>query len=275
MNPFLHREPLGDGPVRPVSDQQQPGWHLLVHAVENLDDVGDALDGSEVRKMHQHALVVRRILPPHLGGNLRIADVDIAIHRVVDHLNWFLYVEHSLGPVAQVIRNRGNPVALFDRIPGNRKIGAVQTNKGDVGPVQSGHKGQPFLLRAIGEHLPGQHRTHRMRNRIVHMQQVQIVKLCNLRHASGQGQVIRRIVEQRIPRNLDFVIMDIRFRAPEADGLRIRNEVDFVAALRQFQAEFGGHNTTAAIRRITSDPNFHVRKFALAAGFSFDGCGEP
>src|SRR5579863_7151507 len=52
--------------------------------------------------------------------------------------------------------------------------------------------------------------------------------------------------------------MDVRFRAPEADGLRIRNEVDFVAALRQFQAEFGGDDTAAAIRRITGDSNFHV-----------------
>ncbi len=104
-----------------------------------------------------------------------------------------------------------------------------------------------------------------MRDGVVHVQQVEIVELRDLRHAGGQRQVVRRIVEQRIARNFHLVIVDVRFLAPQPDGLRVGNEVDFVSALRQFQAQFRGHDAATAVRRITGDSDLHVR----GAAFSF------
>jgi hypothetical protein len=60
------------------------------------------------------------------------------------------------------------------------------------------------------------------------------------------------------------VIVDVGFGAPQADGLRIRDEMNFMAALRQFQAQFGGYDTTAAVRRITGDSDLHVRRAAFS-----------
>ena len=119
--------------------------------------------------------------------------------------------------------------------------------------------GKRCAARARRQHLPRQHRAHRMRNRVVHVQQVEIVELRDLRHARRQRQIVRRIVEQRITRDFDFVIMNVRFRAPQPDRLGVRDEMNFVAALGQFQAQFRGHHAAAAVGRITGDPNLHVR----------------
>ena len=76
-----------------------------------------------------------------------------------------------------------------------------------------------------------------MRDRIVHVQQIEIVELRDLCHAGRQRQVVRRIVEERITRDLDFVIVNVRFRAPQPDRLGVGDEMNFVTALSQFQAQ--------------------------------------
>jgi hypothetical protein len=45
--------------------------------------------------------------------------------------------------------------------------------------------------------------------------------------------------------------------------LGVRNEVNLVVTLRQFEAQFRGHDTAAAVRRITGDSNLHVRVAAV------------
>jgi hypothetical protein len=57
--------------------------------------------------------------------------------------------------------------------------------------------------------------------------------------------------------------MDVRFLAPQADGLGVGNEVDFVPALRELKAQFGSDNTTSAVRRITRDSDLHLRGAAF------------
>ncbi len=70
-----------------------------------------------------------------------------------------------------------------------------------------------------------------MGDRIVHVQKVEIVKLRDLRHARRQGQVIGRIIEKRIPRNFNLVVMNVGVGRGQADRLGIGNEMNFVAAL--------------------------------------------
>ncbi len=102
------------------------------------------------------------------------------------------------------------------------------------------------------------------------MQQIEIVELRHLRHARRQRQIIRRIIEQRIARNFHLVVMDVGFRPSQPDGLRVRNEMDVVTALSQFQSQFRGHHAASAVRRITGDPDLHAREFAFRF-LSFDG----
>ena len=96
-----------------------------------------------------------------------------------------------------------------------------------------------------------------MGNRVVDMQQIQIVELGNLRHARGQRQIVGREVEQRITRHLNFVIVNVGVRG-QAEGWGISNEVNFVPALRQLEAQLSGDHAAAAVGRITSDPYVHA-----------------
>ncbi len=101
-----------------------------------------------------------------------------------------------------------------------------------------------------------------MRNRIVHVQKIESVKLRHFRHARGQRQIVRRIVEQRITGDVHFVIVNVGMQFGQPDGLGVGNEMDFVPALRQFQTQFGGHHAAAAVGGIAGDPDLHAGPFA-------------
>src|SRR5690349_9990771 len=91
----------------------------------------------------------------------------------------------------------------------------------------------------------------------MHMQKVELIDLRNLGHACRQCQVVRWIVKQRVQRNFDFMIMNVRMRR-QPYGRRIRNEMNFVPAAGKLKAELSSHYSTAAIRGITGNPDLHV-----------------
>ncbi len=95
----------------------------------------------------------------------------------------------------------------------------------------------------------------------MHMQQVEVVKLGHFRHPRSQRQVIRRVLEQRIPRDFYFVIVNVGMGTAQPNGLRVRNEMNFVIAFRQFHPQFGRDHAAAAVGRITGDADFHARPF--------------
>jgi hypothetical protein len=49
-------------------------------------------------------------------------------------------------------------------------------------------------------------------------------------------------------------------------GLLVGDKVDFMAALRQFNAQFSAHNSAAAICGITGYANFHQGRSMLFSG---------
>ena len=104
-----------------------------------------------------------------------------------------------------------------------------------------------------------------MRNRVVHVQQIKVVKFGHFRHARGQRQIVRRILEQRIAGDFHFVIVNVGMRAAQPDGLGIGNEVNFVAALRQFEPQLGCDHAAAAVGRIAGDADFHACPFRISA----------
>src|SRR5579864_671126 len=97
-----------------------------------------------------------------------------------------------------------------------------------------------------------------MRNRVMDVQDVQVINFRHLRHARGQRQVIRRILKQRILRHGDFMKEDAGLLGIQADGLLISDEMHFMAALRQLNAKLRPHNSAAAIRGITSYADLHL-----------------
>jgi hypothetical protein len=107
------------------------------------------------------------------------------------------------------------------------------------------------------------------------VEQVQIVELSDLGHAGCQREIIWGVVEQGITRNLDFVIMDVGFGAPQPDWLGVGNEVNFVVSLGQFQSQLGGYHATAAVGWITGDADLHARPIFMCGSsplaWRFDG----
>jgi len=243
--------------IRAIANQQQLGRNLLAHAVEDFDHVENALHRAEVREVYQKPLVVGDVFAA-LFHPFRLALIVVAVHEVGNDFDVVLDVEDFQRAGAQVLRDGGDAVALLDGKTGDRKIGAVQSDQRDVGAVQRGDKRQIAARRSGRQHLLGEHRAHRMRDGVMDVQQIEFVELRNLGHARGQRQIVRRIFEQRVPRDLDLVIVNIRLGAGQTDGLRIGDEMNLMAAAGQFQSEFGGHDTAAAVSWITGDPDLHA-----------------
>src|SRR5580698_4873622 len=207
--------------------------------------------------MHEQALAVGRVLGTHLGNQLGVTRVDVAIDRVVDDFDVILDVEDAQSSIAKIVRDGGDAVTLFDGVTRDRKVRAIEADEGDVGAMERGHEGQAAAAWSNGHHLPGEQSTHGMRNRVVNVEKIKIVKLRDLGHTGGEREIVRRVVEERITSDFDFVIMDVVLRAAQANGLSVGDEVNFVAALRQFQAEFGGDDAAAAVGGISGNSNLH------------------
>jgi hypothetical protein len=57
------------------------------------------------------------------------------------------------------------------------------------------------------------------------------------------------------------VIANVSLAACEAEGLRVGDEVDFMTACREFNAELGGNDAGAAVGGIAGNANLHSARF--------------
>ena len=80
----------------------------------------------------------------------------------------------------------------------------------------------------------------------------------DLVHAHGEREVVRRILEQRIPADVHLVEEDARQEHRQAERLLVGDEMDLVPARGERDAELGRHGAGAAVRRIAGDADPHV-----------------
>ena len=92
----------------------------------------------------------------------------------------------------------------------------------------------------------------------MHMQQIQLVKLGDLRHPRGQRQIVRRKLEERIAGDRNLVILNAVVAPAQPEGLRIGDEVNLVAQRGQFDAQFRSHHARTAVGGITRDADAHI-----------------
>ena len=152
--------------------------------------------------------------------------------------------------------------SIENRVIG-RKLRSLPTER-DIRAVQRGDERQA----ARSGHGAGQQCADRMRNGVVHVQQVEPGGIGDFEHLYGESQRIGRVLEERIVGDLDFVKEDIFLGGVEAHGQGIADEVDFVAARGQLHAEFGGDDAGTAVRGIAGDADFHASfptSFALGS----------
>ena len=72
-----------------------------------------------------------------------------------------------------------------------------------------------------------------MGDRVVDMQEVEVVVGNNVDHRAGKGGFVRGVVEERIGGYADLMIEDVCVEFIEADGLLIGNEMHLVAFVGQ------------------------------------------
>ena len=138
----------------------------------------------------------------------------------------------------------------------DREVGRIRAHQRDIGSVQRRNERQTAFRR---DHLLRQHRGDRMRNRVMDVQQIQIVGVGHVHHARRQRQAIGRILKQRVIGNFDFVIMNPRRARIQTNGVRVGDEMNLVPAVGEFEAQFRRDDAAAAVGRITSDSDVHVR----------------
>ena len=90
------------------------------------------------------------------------------------------------------------------------------------------------------------------------VQQIELVLDRDLVHAHGEREVVRRVLEERILSDVDFMEVDARREERQAERLRIRDEMHFVSELRERDPELGRDGPRSAVGRIAGDPDLHA-----------------
>src|SRR5260370_32120847 len=96
--------------VGAITDENELGRHFGAHQRKDFDTIGYALDGTEVREVHEDRLVVGGPLSAQLFGIDESR--EIALHEVGDNVDGALDVEFLERLGQQVLGNGGHTVAL-------------------------------------------------------------------------------------------------------------------------------------------------------------------
>ncbi len=195
------------------------------------------------------------VLGAEFADEVFVALVDGAVDEVVDDLDRPGDFEIADGGALEVFGDGGDAVALVDAEAGDGEVAGVLADERDIRPVEGGDEGQ---ANALGfEHLAGEKGRDRVGNGVVHVEKIELVELRDLGHAAGEGEVVRRVLEERVVGDGDFVEEDAVLTAGEAEGLLVGDEVDLVAAGGKLNAELCGDDAGAAVGGVAGDADFH------------------
>ncbi len=233
---FLADQVFRSTAVGSVADQDELRSYFLADQSENFDDIGKPFDRAKIGKMHKNRFAVRS--PFGAQSGIIFPAVEIAIHKIGDHFDRMLDVEFIERALFQIMGNGGHAVRLLDGKFCDRQKTSVIADERDIRAVKRGNKRQ-FVGR---RHGAGQQRADRMRNGIVDVQQVQILRFGHLHHFHRERQRVWGVVEKGIAGILHFMEVNSFVGVSQADGRRITDEMDFMAARCQFHSQFGGND---------------------------------
>src|SRR5690606_20870746 len=97
-----------------------------------------------------------------------------------------------------------------------------------------------------------------MRNRIMHMQEIQLFVFNYVNHLTGQSQLIRHVVEKRVTLDVNFVIEKILTKKIQSGGLPVGDKMNLVSFPRKGLTQFSSYYHTPTKSRITDNSDFHM-----------------
>src|SRR5438128_11547716 len=100
-----------------------------------------------------------------------------------------------------------------------------------------------------------------MRHRVMNVKKIKLLGTRYFRHFHRERQSVVGARKQRVVRNFDPMEMKALLRQVQPNRLSITEEVDFMAAARQFRSEGSCKNSAAANQRKTRNPNFERPQF--------------
>src|SRR6266700_3338259 len=188
---FAHEE-FGGAAVRAVAYENKLGGQFGADEREDFDGVGDALDGAEIRKMHEDRFAVGS----PLGGEAFVgrAIVEIAIHEIWNDFDGALDFEFLESLLEKIAGDGGDAVALLDGEASNGEIAAIAADEGDVRAMQRGDEGKT-ARRGHGTREQG---ADGMRNGVMDVEQVERCGFENFVHFCGEREGVRRMVKERV-----------------------------------------------------------------------------
>jgi hypothetical protein len=241
---------LGAGAIGPVAHHHETARHFRRNLLEDFDHIHYALDGTEVRDVTDELFILGS---QQVAERSAVAPEPRGVDEVGNHLDRLAGRQICGRLEFQPLRYRRYAVRHVDAELRDRQIALVPPHQSDVGTVQ---RGDDLQIRT--ENLLGEMGADRMRNRVVDMENVELLVRRDLGHLRRQSQRIRRVrIEQRIGGHRHFMEVDSLVQTVQTRGESVADEVDFVAAARERHSELGGHDSRAAECRITGDSDSH------------------
>ena len=217
-------EEFGGTAVRAVTDENKLGGHFGANEREDFDGVSDALDGAEIRKMHEDGFAVGSPFggEPFVGR----AIVEFAVHEIGDDFDGALDVEVFDRFAEKILGDGGDAVALLDGEFCDGKIATVAADERDIRAVKSGDEGEA----ARGGHGAREHGADGVRNRVMDVKKIERFGFEDFEHFCGESESVGRMVEERVGGDFDLVEVDARVVGVHPNGRSVADEMDVMAA---------------------------------------------
>ncbi len=203
--------------------------------------------------MHQHFLAFGSEARSELAILDALEPVDV--HEIRNHMDFLLHIVHRVRFHLEKARNRSNVIAPFDRKFYEGEKAWLKSDKRDVGTVKRRNHLDVFGGR---EYLFSYEGARRVRNCVVNVQYIEIVIFSDVDHLAGQRIGVKREVEQRILRHLDFVEEYVADHVLETHRHRVADKMDLMASLCERLTELGCDYTASAVCWITSNSDFQL-----------------
>ena len=99
-----------------------------------MNNILNAFYFPEVGGMHYYTFIIRRNY--FAEGIYRLFTKSLYVHKIVNDLYVFFYVEYFVGLLFKVLRNRGNGIAMVNRKCYYRRVSFIPSYKCDIRTMQ-------------------------------------------------------------------------------------------------------------------------------------------